>query len=218
MNRFKNYFNKVEFISSISHILFGFVSFFLSILLIKKAIGGNDPLIIFSISIFGISVALLYFSSGIYHLVPRSSVLKYFFKKLDHIMIFVLISGSYTPFCLNVIKGVAGWTMFISLWVITIFGIFFKIFWIHAPRILYTSIYLIMGWVGIAAIYPLYTKLTVTSIEWLIAGGLLYTIGAIIYAFKKPDPFPGIFGFHEIWHVFVILGTSSHFVAIFSQF
>ncbi|MCA1933422.1 MAG: hemolysin III family protein [Calditerrivibrio sp.] len=214
MSRFKNYFNDIEFISSISHLLFGFVSFFFSILLIKKTMAENDPIKIFSLFIFGISVALLYISSGLYHLVPKKSELKYLFKRLDHIMIFVLISGSYTPFCLIVIKGGIGWSMFVSLWIITILGIFFKIFWIHAPRLLYTSIYLIMGWVGVVAIYPLYTKLNLMGISWLISGGILYTVGAIVYALKKPDPFPKIFGFHEIWHIFVILGTTSHFVAV----
>lgn len=215
MGNFRSYFDKVEFLSSVTHLLFGIVSFFLFTVLLIKGINEKSVLKTVSYSIFGSSVILLYFSSGIYHLIPRLSPLKQFFRKIDHIMIFIMIAGSYTPFCLITLKGGWGWSIFSVVWSVALAGLFFKIFWINAPRILYTSIYLGMGWVVLVAIYPLVLKLNAPGVFWLFMGGLFYTVGAVIYAFKKPDPFPGIFGFHEIWHIFIILGTTSHFISVF---
>ena len=136
-------------------------------------------------------------------------------RKLDHIMIFVLIAASYTPFCLIPLRGVWGWSIFGCVWTIAVIGIVFKLFWIHAPRWISSSIYVFMGWIALVGIVPIVRALQPGALFWLFAGGVLYTAGAIIYAFKRPNPFPAMFGFHEIFHIFVVLGTASHFWVLY---
>jgi len=207
--------HKDEFVSSFTHLVFGFFAIFLIVISITKGIKLGSTFHIISYSIFGISVILLYFSSGTYHFLPKNTDIKKLFKKLDHIMIFFLIAGTYTPFCLITLNGVLGWSLFCIIWLMAIAGLVFKLFCLNAPRVLYTGIYIVMGWVIIFAIKPLFNNLPFLGFVWLVAGGLFYTVGAIIYALKKPNPLPGIFGFHEIWHIFVILGTSTHFISIY---
>jgi len=207
--------HKDEFVSSFTHLVFGFFAIFLTVIFISKGIKLGSIYRIISYATFGTSVILLYFSSGIYHFLPKDTDIKKLFKKLDHIMIFFLIAGTYTPFCLITLNGVLGWSLFWIIWSMAIAGLVFKLFCLNAPRVLYTGIYIVMGWVIIFAIKPLFNNLPFLGFVWLVAGGLFYTVGAIIYALKKPNPLPGIFGFHEIWHIFVILGTSTHFIAIY---
>jgi hemolysin III len=204
-----------ELISSLTHLIFGIFAIFLTIIAIIKGVSLRSPYHIVSYSIFGISMILLYFSSGIYHFLPSKTDIKILFKKLDHIMIFFLIAGTYTPFCLITLKGVLGWSIFGIIWSVALAGLFFKIFCLNAPRILYTAIYVVMGWIIIFAIKPIYNNLSLNGFMWLVAGGLFYTVGAVIYALKRPNPVPGMFGFHEIWHIFVILGTSAHYISIY---
>jgi len=204
-----------EIISALTHLIFGFVAIFLTFISIKKGVQLKSAKHIVSYAIFGITMISLYFASGSYHLAKKGSHKKIILKKLDHIMIFFLIAGTYTPFCLITLQGYLGWFILSAVWIIALFGVFFKIYFIHAPRYLYTGIYLIMGWIIIFAIYPLYKNLHIYGTYLLLSGGLFYTIGAIIYAIKKPDPIPDLFGFHEIWHIFVILGTFCHFLSIY---
>ncbi|UOD34218.1 hemolysin III family protein [Deferribacteraceae bacterium V6Fe1] len=207
--------HREELISSLTHLVFGVFTVFLTVIAILKGIRIESTYHIVSYLIFGISMILLYFSSGIYHFLPDRTEVKILFKKLDHIMIFFLIAGTYTPFCLITLHGVLGWSLFGIVWTIALAGLFFKIFCLNAPRVLYTGIYLIMGWIIVFAIKPIFNALPFPGFVWLVAGGLFYTVGAIIYALKKPNPYPGIFGFHEIWHIFVILGTTAHYISIY---
>jgi hemolysin III len=130
-------------------------------------------------------------------------------------MIFVLIAGSYTPFLLVALTGFWRWGMLIGIWGIAISGIIFKAFWLNAPRWLYTAVYLVMGWLALIVIVPLVRALPTGAIVWLFLGGLSYTVGAVFYALKWPNPVPKVFGFHEIWHIFVMLGSFSHFWSVF---
>lgn len=155
-----------------------------------------------SFSIFGGAMILLYTSSTLYHWLPPSGKSLEIFRKIDHIMIFVFIAATYTPVCLITLRGVWGWSIFGSVWGLTIAGLFLKIFWLDAPRMLYTSIYVLMGWIIIIAIWPLVESMVLLGLIWMFIGGLFYSIGAVIYAIKKPDPWPKIFGFHEIFHIF----------------
>lgn len=207
--------HKDKFISSFTHTAFGVVFIFLSIILIVKGINLGSQYHIVAYSVFGFSMILLYFSSGIYHFLPINSDLKRIFKKIDHIMIFFLIAGTYTPFSLITLKGILGWTIFWIIWSMGIAGLIFKLFCLNAPRVLYTVIYIVMGWIIIFVIKPLFNSLPFLGFVWLVIGGLFYTVGAIIYALKRPNPLPGVLGFHEIWHFFVILGTLSHFFSIY---
>jgi hemolysin III len=131
-------------------------------------------------------------------------------------MIFVLIAGTYTPICLVPLRGAWGWSLFGIVWGMALVGLVLKLFWIQAPRWLSTSIYLLMGWICVIAIYPIVQTVPTGGVIWLAMGGLFYSIGAIIYGIKWPDPFPRVFGFHAIWHLFVLGGSFCHFWMIYS--
>ena len=150
-----------------------------------------------------------------YHLLPLPPRGISNLRRIDHAMIFVLIAGTYTPICLIPLRGIGGWNLFGVIWGIAIIGIFLALFWINAPRWLSTFIYLIMGWLIVVAFYPLAQTIALKGIVWLVLGGLCYSVGAIIYTLKRPNPVPGIFGFHEIWHIFVMAGSFCHFWAMF---
>ena len=149
-----------------------------------------------------------------YHLLPLSHHGRSILRLIDHAMIFILIAGTYTPICLIPLYGLLGWIMLCIIWCMAIAGIFQALFWLHAPRWFTTSIYLFMGWMVIVAFYPLVQSLPFCGVIWFILGGLSYTIGAILYALKRPNPFPGIFGFHEIWHILVLIGSFCHLWAM----
>ena len=171
---------------------------------------------IISIVIFGISLILLYTVSGTYHGVISTDKVISFLQKLDHSMIFILIAGSYAPFCLITLNKAGGKTMFLIMITIAILGIAFKLCWFNCPRWLQTALYIGMGWAAAFMIKPLSSILPATSIFWLVLGGVLYTIGGIIYGMKPEKLKIGNFGFHEIFHIFVLLGSLSHFICVFS--
>ncbi|MCH7965661.1 MAG: hemolysin III family protein [Bacteroidetes bacterium] len=168
-----------------------------------------------SFFIFGFSMTLLYTISTLYHWLPLSEKKLIIFRKIDHIMIFVFIAASYTPVCLITLRESWGWVIFGIVWGLTLAGFFLKLFWLKAPRFLYTSIYLLMGWIIIAAILPLSKVMPSQGLLWLALGGVFYSAGAVIYAIKKPDPLPNVFGFHEIFHLFIMAGSFSIFWMIY---
>ncbi|MEI6789787.1 MAG: hemolysin III family protein [Myxococcaceae bacterium] len=211
ISRFKTLRDPVSGLTHLAGALLGIAG--LIYLLIKSSNAGTARHIVSS-AIFGTSVILLYTSSAFYHLLNISDEARVIFRKLDHSMIFVLIAGSYTPFCLIALHGYVGWILFGVIWGLVIVGLFVKFYWLHAPRWISTGIYLLMGWIAMIVFSPLSHALTPSGFFWLITGGLFYTIGAVIYALKRPNPFPNIFGFHEIWHLFVLAGTASHFMSI----
>lgn len=164
--------------------------------------------------IYGSSLILLYAASTTYHwldLSPRGDDL---LRRFDHLAIFLLIAGSYTPVCLVTLRGSWGWSVFGVIWGFAALGIALKLFFAHLPRWSSTALYLGMGWTAVVAIVPLARALPTGGMLWLLAGGVLYTLGAIIYASERPDPLPGRFGSHEIFHVFVLGGSISHFVLV----
>ena len=168
-----------------------------------------------SLTIFGVGLFLTYLFSTLYHWLNISEKGIRVFKKFDHIMIYILIAASYTPVCLGPLRGPWGWSIFGVVWGFAVLGTIFSAIWIKAPRWLSTSIYMIMGWTVLVAIYPLYRTFAnlqmAYSLLWLLAGGIFYTIGGIIYALKIPkNKFNG-FGFHEIFHILVLLGSICHY-------
>ncbi len=167
-----------------------------------------------SFSIFGASLILLYTASTLYHLLPLGEKGVRILRKLDHMMIFVLIAGTYTPICLIPLRGAWGWSLFGSIWGVAVAGIVMKIVWLNAPRWLYTSIYIAMGWMVVVAFLPLISSIPFGGLMWLAAGGAFYSIGAVIYAVKRPNICKW-FGFHEIFHLFVMAGSISHFWLMF---
>lgn len=164
--------------------------------------------------IFGLSLVALYASSTVYHALRVGPNLLNRLRRLDHMMIFVLIAGTYTPFCLGPLRGPWGWSLLGAVWGCAVGGLVIKLYWMSAPRWLSTLIYLVMGWLVVVAAMPLVRSTTPAVTGALLAGGIAYTVGAVIYATKWPNPSPGRFGFHEIWHLFVMAGSAAHFLAV----
>jgi hemolysin III len=201
--------------SGFSHLAGAVLSVAALISLLWVAISNRDVWQIVSFSIFGASMILLYSASATYHLVNASENVVRILQKIDHSMIFILIAGTYTPICLTMLRGALGYRLLALIWSCAAAGIAMKMFFFNIPRLLYTGIYLIMGWIAVFVIVPLYRAGGPLPLLWLLAGGLMYTAGGVIYALKKPDILPGWLGFHEIFHIFVILGSTAHYVMIF---
>ena len=186
----------------------------LTLLVTLSAINAT-PWHVVSFSIYGSSMILLYTASSLYHLLPLSEKVTRIFRTIDHAMIYVLIAGTYTPCCLVALRGGWGWSLFGVVWGLAVLGIAFKVFWLEAPRWISTSFYVGMGWVVIVVIYPLVQRMPLGGLLWLAGGGVFYTIGAVIYGLEKPDPWPKVFGHHEIFHLFVLAGSFCHFMLMF---
>lgn len=184
--------------------------------LLYEALSRGSVSHIVAFSIFGLSMILLYTASTLYHALPVKDKTLQLLRKLDHSMIYVLIAATYTPVCLLALNGPWKWGVFITVWMLAIIGIIKKILWMEAPRWLSTGFYLAMGWMAVFILPMLFNKLPLAFLIWIGAGGLAYSAGAIIYGVEKPNPIPNWFGHHEIWHLFVLAGTFSHFWAIYS--
>jgi hemolysin III len=165
-------------------------------------------------SIYGLSGIFLFSASFLYHSKKVIENDKSLWRKLDHTAIFFLIAGTYTPMCFLYLEGKMMWGILIAQWSLVFSGTIFKLFFINAPRVIGTLIYLLMGWIVVIPISTLANTMPHTAIVLLAAGGLSYTIGAVIYAFKKPNPIPGFFGFHEIFHIFILGGAILHLVMV----
>jgi hemolysin III len=164
-------------------------------------------------TLYGLSLVLLFSASAAYHLVRARPDTERLLRRLDHSAIYLLIAGTYTPVCISVLPGTLGTVILVIIWIFAAAGILAKAFLFdRIPNWVSTALYIAMGWLGVVAIVPLVRALPFEGIAWLAGGGLLYTLGAVIYGLKKPDPFPGIFGSHEIWHLFVSAGAASHFL------
>ena len=204
-----------EPINAFTHL--GGALLFLIATVILLVLGASTPFFtlsfIISVIIFGLSLVLLYTTSGIYHLIVAKETVILKLKKLDHSMIFILIAGSYTPFCLLSLSGAWKWSILSIVWLVAILGITSKILWINMPRWLSTLLYIGMGWIALFALKPLYDSLTTVSFLLLVLGGVMYTIGGVIYAIKKPN-ISKAFGFHELFHVFCILGSACHYISV----
>jgi len=188
---------------------FGFVLSIIGfILLILRAIKLGGTLHMVSFSIFGASMILLYAASTFYHS-ARSERRRYLLNIVDHACIYILIAGTYTPFALVSLNGWIGWTLFSLVWILAITGIIFKLFFIGRFQTFSTIMYVVMGWIIIAVIKPLLSTLSIPGVVLLFAGGILYTIGAILFSMDK------IKFNHAIFHMFVLAGTFCHFIVIY---
>lgn len=210
MNKFR------EPVSGFTHLFGALVSLVgLIALIIKKInVASDSPLGLFAVIVFGLSLIFLYTSSTVYHLVCSKEKVILFLRKLDHSMIFVLIAGTYTPICLIALEGAWRWTLFSVIWAFAIIGIIIKLLWFNAPRWLSTFFYIGMGWVAVFAISPLSKVLPKNALVLLISGGVVYTLGGIIYALKWPKLNFKHWGFHEIFHLFVLGGSFLHYMLI----
>jgi hemolysin III len=200
-----------EPVSGFTHMFGAIASLIGMVILIVMSAYNRSTIHIVTFAVFGVSLILLYSASSIYHLVTISEKAINILRKLDHSMIYVLIAGTYTPICLIALKGSLGWGLFIGIWALATLGIILKLFWMEAPRWLYTLFYILMGWISIFVITPLARVIAPTGIAWLFAGGIFYTVGAVIYATKWPRIKSKVFGFHEIFHIFVLMGSFAHY-------
>lgn len=201
--------------SGLSHLGGALLSIVGLVVLLRYAIRFATLKHIVTFAIFGAALVLLYSASAVYHLLRVPEKVNDWLRRIDHMMIYVLIAGTYTPVCLIGLTGAWGLNMLITVWALAAAGIIMTVVWFGAPRWLTTAIYLLMGWLVVFAFYPLIYSLPVGGITWLAIGGLLYTVGAVVYGCKWPKINSQWFGFHEIFHLFVIAGSMGHFWLMF---
>lgn len=165
--------------------------------------------------IYGLGIINLFASSALYHAFKQRENENNIWRKLDHVAIFIMIAATFTPIMYIYTDGVWQWSIILAQWILVGLGVWFKLFYLHAPRILSLGIYLLMGWMAVIPFRQLWFLMTTMSMTFLISGGIAFSIGAVIYAMKKPDPYPGVFGFHEIFHLFILLGALLHFFVVY---
>ncbi|HAT2159612.1 TPA: hemolysin III [Legionella pneumophila] len=171
----------------------------------------NGAWAIFASVIYSISLIGQYGVSALYHTRMWSRQKYLLLRRIDHAAIFVLIAGTATPICLLKLKYASGFQLLSILWLVAIIGMVMTTMWTNVPKWVRSLLYVAMGWVGILYFPEIKTSLDTTNIQLLVIGGVTYTLGAMIYAFKWPDPFPSVFGYHEVFHVLVVLGSGFHF-------
>ena len=205
-----------EPINTLTHLAGAVLAIFgLLAMLLKAVESAKSAAAIVAVVFFGLSMILLYSASTAYHMaIAKESVIR-FLRKIDHSMIYVLIAGTYAPFCLITLEGVVGWSVFIVIMIAALAGILFKMIWFKSPRWLSTAIYISMGWMIILAGGPLMQELAAPGFWLLVAGGILYTVGGIIYGFKPKFLEFKHFGYHEIFHIFILLGSLAHFLSVY---
>lgn len=204
--------------SAITHFIGMLMAIFAAVPLLIKAAHEPDRIYIISIAVYALSLILLYAASTTYHTFDRSEKINTILKKVDHMMIFILIAGSYTPICLLVLKGKIGIILLSIVWGIAILGIVLKAFWVFCPKWVSSILYIGMGWTCVLAFTQILNSMSPAAFGWLLAGGVIYTIGGVIYALKLPlfNNRHKNFGSHEIFHIFVMLGSACHFVVMYA--
>ena len=204
--------------SAITHFIGMLMAIFAAVPLLIKAAHEPGRIYIISIAVYAVSLILLYAASTTYHTFNRSEKINTVLKKIDHMMIFILIAGSYTPICLLVLKGKTGIILLSIVWGIAILGIVLKEFWVFCPKWVSSVLYIGMGWTCVLAFTQILNSMSPAAFGWLLAGGIIYTIGGVIYALKLPlfNNRHKNFGSHEIFHVFVMLGSACHFVVMYA--
>lgn len=203
--------------SAITHFIGMILAAAASTPLLILAASKSDRNSVLALGIFTLSMILLYAASTIYHTFNISEKVNKILRKIDHMMIFILIAGSYTPICAIALKDSIGYPLLALVWGTAVVGILIKMFWITCPKWFSSLIYICMGWLCVLAFAPLVHSLPAIAFAWLVAGGVIYTIGGIIYALKLPifNSKHQYFGSHEIFHLFVMGGSLCHFVVMF---
>jgi len=196
-----------EKLNSFTHMLGAVIALAGLVILVVFASLNGDIWRIVSFSIYGTSLFLLYLFSTIYH--SSEGSIKALFKKLDHIGIYLLIAGTYTPFVLVSLNGAWGWSLFGVIWGLAVIGVLFDCFSSDERRIIQVIIYLLMGWIALVAIQPLIESLSIAGFLWLLGGGVFYSAGVVFYVIDLKE-----FHFHGIWHLFVLAGSITHYFTI----
>jgi hemolysin III len=177
------------------------------VVLVTLAASRGAGLLVLACTVYGLSLVLLYVCSTIYHALENGRA-KRLFRILDHASIYLLIAGTYTPFTLVTLKGIWGWSLLVVVWTFALAGIVFKCFFTGKFEALSTALYIVMGWNAVIAIQPLVRALPWSGFLWVLAGGLLYTLGVAFFASRRKYA-------HTIWHLFVLAGSACHFLAVY---
>lgn len=203
--------------SAITHFIGMMMALFAALPLMLRAVHNPDRIHILSLLVFIASMVLLYAASTLYHSLNLSEKMNRILKKTDHMMIFVLIAGTYTPICLNVLDKETGIPLLGLVWLIAAVGIIIKAFFVYCPKWFSSLLYIGMGWLCVLVFSRLLNEMSNEAFGWLLAGGIIYTIGGIIYALKLPvfNSLHKNFGSHEIFHLFVMAGSFCHFVLMY---
>lgn len=203
--------------SAITHFIGMMMAMFASTPLLIKAARQPDKIHLLSLGIFIGSMILLYAASTLYHTLDLSQKANKMLKKIDHMMIFILIAGSYTPICMIALPQPLGMQLLALVWGIALVGIVVKMFWVTCPKWFSSVLYISMGWTCVLAFTRLINSLSGAAFAWLLAGGIIYTIGGVIYALKLPifNAKHKFFGSHEIFHLFVMAGSICHFIVMY---
>ncbi|HIX63858.1 MAG TPA: hemolysin III family protein [Candidatus Mediterraneibacter colneyensis] len=204
--------------SAITHFIGMLMAIFAAVPLLIKAASEPGRIYVVSLAIYAASLILLYAASTTYHTFDISKKVNTILKKIDHMMISVLIAGSYTPVCLLVLKGRTGIILLSVVWAIAIAGILIKAFWVYCPKWVSSVLYIGMGWTCVLAFTQILNNMSPAAFGWLLAGGIIYTVGGVIYALKLPifNSRHRNFGSHEIFHLFVMGGSACHFVVMYA--
>lgn len=204
-----------EPISGLTHLLGAVLAIIGAAALLQRTRSG-DLAQTTALFLFAVTLFFMYLASALFHLIPGKDSVVRALQRFDHIMIFLFIAGSYTPFCLIGLRGHGGFILFCAIWSLAALGVLTKIFWFEAPRWVSTLIYVVMGWTGALAFLPIKHFMLPEAQFWLFAGGMTYTAGAFVYGFEKPNLLPPHFASHELWHLFVMGGSACHFWAVYN--
>ncbi|NTV36505.1 MAG: hemolysin III family protein [Anaerolineaceae bacterium] len=205
-----------EPVNGLTHLVGAVLALIGTIFLLVPAIRSGNTVQVLAFAIYGASLIALYTASGLYHSLRLSEPGTRTLRRLDHTMIYILIAGSYTPICLIPLRGAWGWSLLGVIWGLALAGLFVSLFYLNKPRWLTAGIYILMGWLAVVAFIPLLRQVPPAGIFLMVLGGVIYTGGAVVYALKRPNFKPGIFGFHELWHLFVMAGSAAHFMMMYN--
>ena len=181
---------------------------------VALVLSAPDPLARVATGIYAAALAGLFTVSALYHRIDWTPAARRRMRRLDHAMIFVLIAGTYTPFAVLVLDGAVAAAVLVGMWVGALAGILLKLIWIDAPKWITAVVCLALGWLGLASLPELVSGVGVGAMALMAAGGVLYSVGAVVYALGRPDPSPAVFGYHEVFHTLVVAAAALHFVGI----
>lgn len=200
-----------EVINTVTHLTGAIFSVLGTVLLIALSASTGKVWHVVSFSIYGFSLILLFLASSLHHGLDLKPKFNELFRLFDYLAIYLLIAGTYTPLCLVVQRNIWGWSLFGVVWFLTVLGITLKSVFPNLPRWVSHTFYICIGWVGAVLILKSFSLIGLAGFLLILGGGILYTAGAVIYYLERPNPLPGRFGFHEIWHLFVLAGAALHY-------
>ncbi len=204
-----------EVFNSSSHLVGSIFALLGTALLVVQSCFPPKPWHIISFSIYGLSLFLVFFASSLHHGVNSKKRIEFILRQADYLAIFPLIAGTFTPICLLLLRNPFGWAVVGVVWIIAIIGITLKSIFPNMPKWVTSTMYISMGWLGIVLAFPFYRITGLLGLLFLVSGAFFYSIGFIIYNIEKPNLIEGKFGFHEIWHIFVLLGALSHYLMMY---